>query len=102
MIYAILFAFLLFAQNPPYFVALTSDIFPLSTPTNPGWYNFYRMEKSGDYCVGSPAWVGHVQQTYVNGLAVKPTFNDASVAAGKTYCYSSSFIYTPSGTPTPV
>ena len=81
-------------------VTLSCDPFPLSTPTNPGWLNFYRADKTGEFCAGSPQWIGHTAQTYVAGTAVPPKYTD-TIASGS-YCYYVSFIYTPSGTPTPV
>ena len=92
------FLFLLLQLTISHQVTLDWQPYPSSTPTNTGWYNVYRADKTGDYCVGTPTWIGHVQQSYANGLSTLPQYVDASVLAGKSYCYSVSFIYTPSGT----
>ena len=94
---------LFFAQTSvTHSVALKWDPFPVSTPSNPGWYNVYRQTKTGDYCAGNYTWIGHIQQSYANGTPVQPVYTDVTVAPGSTYCYEISFIYTPPGTPNAV
>jgi hypothetical protein len=83
-------------------VRLAWEFYPLSRPSNTGWYNIWRAAKVGDYCPGSLTWIGHVQQTFApDGTPIPPAFIDAAPLHGLA-CYSISFVQTPSGTPSAV